>query len=168
MSRYHNPALKQLADQQVRYAPVDKRLEQMDRAEEVLATIDVNQSYRYQDLCEQVTAFRPQSYPDLMVDGQDAAHDLRLFVEDLSESVNLPADRAGEPVLTVDDVSRRYNVSTKTVDRWRKRGLVSRRFQFGNRSRVGFLDSSVDRFVSYARRRSRARQPVESDVGLRA
>jgi len=50
-------------------------------------------------------------------------------------------------VLTVDDVSRRYNVSTKTVDRWRNRGLVSRRFKFGNRKRIGFLQSSVERFV---------------------
>jgi RNA polymerase sigma factor (sigma-70 family) len=33
------------------------------------------------------------------------------------------------------------------VDRWRDRGLVSRRFKIGNRKRVGFLKSSVDRFV---------------------
>ena len=82
-----------------------------------------------------------------MIDGTEAAHDLSLFVEEMSESLNMPADLAGEPVLTVDDVSQKYNVSTKTVDRWRKRGLVSRRFQFGNRSRVGFLKSSIDRFV---------------------
>ncbi|MBX3442036.1 MAG: sigma-70 family RNA polymerase sigma factor [Planctomyces sp.] len=166
-TRYHNPALRQLADQQVRYAPVDKRLEQMDRAEEVLASLDPSRTYRYQDLCEQVTAFRPQAYPDLMIDGADAAHDLRLFVEDLSASVNLPAERAGEPVLTVDEVSRRFNVSTKTVDRWRKRGLVSRKFQFGNRSRVGFLESSVERFVteneSEVARGSRFRQLSESE-----
>jgi RNA polymerase primary sigma factor len=147
MSRYHNPALKQLTEQQVRFAPADKRLEQMDRAESVIATLEPGQTYRYQDLCEQVTNFRPQAYPDLQIDGSDAAHDLGLFVEDLSESLNLPADNAGEPVLTVDDVSQQYNVSTKTVDRWRKRGLVSRRFQFGNRSRVGFLKSTIERFV---------------------
>jgi len=148
MTRYHHPALKQLTDQQVRYAPVDKRLEQMDRAEELIATLNPEQSYHYQDLCERVTAFRPQAYPDLVIDGSDAVHDLRLFVEDLSASINIPVEHAGEPVLTVDDVSRRYNVSTKTVDRWRKRGLVSRKFQFGNKSRIGFLASSVERFVT--------------------
>jgi len=52
-----------------------------------------------------------------------------------------------EPVLTVNEVSQRYNVSTKTVDRWRSKGLVSRRFKFGNRKRIGFLKSSVERFV---------------------
>jgi RNA polymerase sigma factor (sigma-70 family) len=68
-------------------------------------------------------------------------------VEDLSASANLPVENAGEPVLTVDDLSEKFQVSTKTVDRWRKRGLVSRRFKFGNRTRVGFLKSSVNRFL---------------------
>jgi RNA polymerase sigma factor (sigma-70 family) len=70
------------------------------------------------------------------------------FVEDLSASTNQSVEQAGEPVYTVDDLSQRFNVSTKTVDRWRKRGLVGRRFKFGNRSRIGFLTSSVDRFVN--------------------
>ena len=42
-----------------------------------------------------------------------------------------------------------FNVSTKTISRWREQGLVSRRFVFdGKRKRVGFLRSSVDRFVA--------------------
>ena len=147
MSRYHNPAMKQLADQQVRYAPVDVRVEQMDKAERLLQQLDAEKPYRYQDLCQQITDFKPSMYPDLIVEGKDAIHDLGLFVEDLSASANLPVEHAAEQVLTVDDVSQKFNVSTKTVDRWRKRGLVGRRFRFGNRSRIGFLSSSVDRFV---------------------
>ena len=38
-------------------------------------------------------------------------------------------------------------VSTKTIARWRKQGLISRRFVFDGRKRVGFLASSVERFV---------------------
>ena len=147
MSRYHNPAMKQLADQQVRYAPVDVRVEQMDKAERLLQQLDAEKPYRYQDLCQQITDFKPSMYPDLIVEGKDAIHDLGLFVEDLSASANLPVEHAAEQVLTVDDVSQKFNVSTKTVDRWRKRGLVGRRFKFGNRTRIGFLSSSVDRFV---------------------
>jgi len=147
MSRYHNPAMKQLTDQQVRYAPVDVRVEQVDKAEQLLLELNAEQQYRYQDLCERITDFRPSMYPDLIVDGKDAIHDLGLFVEDMSASTSLTAEQAGEPVLTVDDLSQKFNVSTKTVDRWRKRGLVGRRFRFGNRSRIGFLTSSVDRFV---------------------
>jgi len=55
---------------------------------------------------------------------------------------------AGERVLTVEELSKLFKVSTKTISRWRQQGLVSRRFVFDGRKRVGFLQSSVDRFVA--------------------
>jgi RNA polymerase primary sigma factor len=147
MSRYSHPALRQLTEQQTRFSPVDVRLSQMDRAEQLLTELDPATEYKYQEICEKITGYRPDAYPDLWIDGATAIHDIQLFVEDVSASANLPVDQAGEQVLTVEDLSKKYNVSTKTVDRWRKRGLVSRRFKFGNRTRVGFLNSSVERFV---------------------
>ncbi len=147
-TKYQNPALKQLTEQQKRYAPVEKRVEQMDRAEALLTQLATEQDVRYPELCEAITGFKTDKYPDLIVTAGELKHDLPLFVEELSASLDLPVEKAGQPVLTVDELSEKYNVSTKTVDRWRKRGLVSRRFKFGNRSRVGFLLSSVDRFVN--------------------
>jgi len=148
MSQYNNPAIRQLKDQQVRYSPRDVRLQQIERAEQLLDNINLDGEYRYQDLFEAITSFRPDHYPDMVIPGRDVAHDLRLFVEDVSDSADIPADAAQEPVLTVEDVSHQYRVSTKTVDRWRNRGLVSRRFMFGNRKRIGFLRSSLERFVA--------------------
>lgn len=148
MTRYRHPALRQLTEQQTRFIPVDVRIQQMDRAEQLLNDLVETAEFRYQEICEKITGYRPDAYPDLWIDGATAIHDIRLFVEDLSQSVNLPVDKVGEPVLTVEDLSKKYNVSTKTVDRWRKRGLVSRRFKIGNRTRVGFLHSSVERFVN--------------------
>lgn len=148
MSTYQNPALRQLRDQQMRYAPRDVRLKQMERAEQFLSELDPRKSYRYPELCEQITSYRSEMYPDLIVTAAEAAHDLRCFVEDLSDSVDLSVDAVGEDVWTVDDVSERYNVSKKTVARWRDRGLVSRRFRFGSKRRLAFLRSSVERFVS--------------------
>lgn len=148
MSHYRNPAIRQLRDQQIRYAPREVRLTQLERAERLLSELNPAQTYRYPDLCEKITSYRSELYPDLVVTGEEAVHDLRCFVEDLSDSVDLSADAAGEEVWTVEEVSKRFNVSTKTVARWRDRGLVSRRFRFGNRKRVGFLRSSVERFVS--------------------
>ena len=148
MSRYNNPAIRQLKEQQVRFAPREVRLKQIEKAESLLEEIDPKNTYPYKEICEQITSYRPERYPDLMLDGKETVHDLRCFVEDLSDSVDILVDQVDEPVLTVKDVSRRYHVSTKTVDRWRDRGLVSRRFRFGNRKRIGFLQSSVERFVS--------------------
>jgi RNA polymerase primary sigma factor/RNA polymerase sigma factor len=145
---YRNPVIRQLRDQQVRFAPREKKIDQVDRAERLLAELDPARTYPYEYICFRITDYRPDSNPSLKVPGEDASHDLRLFVEDLSDAANVPAEAAGEPVLTVEDVSRQYNVSTKTVSRWRQLGLVSRRFVFDGRKRVGFLQSSVDRFVA--------------------
>lgn len=140
--------MRQLADQQMRYAPREVRLQQIEKAQTILSLLDPEQDYPYQDLCEQLTSYRPDRYPDLVIPGSDVVHDLRCFVEDLSDSADILADSFDEPVLTVQEVSDHYNVSTKTVDRWRNRGLVSRKLLFGKRKRIGFLKSDVDRFVS--------------------
>jgi RNA polymerase primary sigma factor len=138
--------MKQLADQQLRFAPVPVRMEQVGRAEELAFTVDSSQKYSYPDLCKKLTKYRAEMYPNLEVTGGDLLHDLRCFVEDLSDSANLIAEAATEPVLTLQDLSKRFNVSEKTVTRWRDRGLAGRRYLFGKRKRVGFLTSLVEQF----------------------
>ena len=145
---YWNPILKQFRDSQVRYAPREKKLEQINRAEQLLGEIDPERVYTYEYVCFRVTDFRPEAGPPARMPGKDVLHDLRLFVDDVSESAEIPATKAGEPVLTVEELSRKFSVSTKTISRWRRQGLVSRRFRFDGKNRVGFLQSSVDRFVS--------------------
>ncbi len=147
-SRYRNPAIKQLAEQQVKYAPRDVKLEQMSRAEEFLAQIVQDQDYTYPEICKQITTYRSEIYPDLVISGTDAFHDLRCLIEDISDSAELNVEDQQEEILTVQDLSQRFRISTKTVDRWRDKGLVSRRFRFNGRKRVGFLKSSVDRFLA--------------------
>ena len=90
-----------------------------------------------------------------------------MFVEDLSATARQAVEQVEEPVLTVDEVSRRYNVSSRTVTRWRRQGLVARRFVIGGRTKVGFLESSLRRFVTAHRtqveRGSRFRQLTEAE-----
>lgn len=112
---YLNPILRQLRDQQVRFAPRDRKLEQVDRAEKLLAELDPNRTYTYEYLCYRITDYRPESFPNLKLPGEAAGHDLRLFVEDLSDAANVAADSAGERVLTVEELSRMFKVSTKTI-----------------------------------------------------
>ena len=83
-SHYRHPALKQLKEQQARFAPRERRLEQIDRAEQLLGEIDDGRRYPYEYLCYRITGFRPDGRPDLVLDGGDIRHDLRMFVEDLS------------------------------------------------------------------------------------
>ena len=146
-SNYVNPVIRQLRDQQVRFAPREKKIEQVNRAELLLGELQSNRTYTYEYICYRITKYRPESYPNMKFSGREAAHDLRLFVEDLSDSANVAVEEVGEQVLTVEDLSKQFRVSSKTISRWRRQGLVSRRFVFDGRKRVGFLASSVDRFV---------------------
>ncbi len=117
------------------------------RAERLLGEIDPATVYPYEYLCFRITDFRPTSFAQTKLTGEQASHDLRLFVEDLTDAAAVKAETAGEEVLTVEELARKFNVSTKTISQWRQQGLVSRRFLFEGRKRVGFLRSSVQRFV---------------------
>lgn len=57
------------------------------------------------------------------------------------------SDALSERVYTVEELSRHLNVSTKTISRWRRQGLVGFRFVSDGCQRVGFLESSVNQFV---------------------
>jgi RNA polymerase primary sigma factor len=164
---YRHPAMKQLKDQQTRYAPRERRLEQIDRAEQLLTEIDGGKRYPYEYLCYRITGFRPDGWPALVLDGGDVQHDLGLFVEDLSATARQSVEQVAEPVLTVEEVSRRYSVSPRTVTRWRRQGLVARQFVIGGRTKVGFLESSLRRFVTAHRmqveRGTRFRQLTEAE-----
>ena len=150
---YRISLIRELRDQQVRFAPRAKRNEQADRAENLLSELDPGKNYPYDYLFFRVTEVRPDATGYRLIKGDDAVHDLRLFVEDITDSMNLRVEEAAEPVHTVDDLSKMFNVSTKTISRWRDQGLVSRRFLADGRKRVGFLHSSVDRFVSQNKKR---------------
>jgi RNA polymerase sigma factor (sigma-70 family) len=149
VTSFKHPALKQLTDQQVRFAPPARRLEQLARAERLLAEVEPNRQYPYQFVCYRVTEYRPDSYPDLLIDGRDLEHDLCLMIESLARTTPpVPVESVPEPVLTLDQISKRLNVSTKTISRWRHRGLASRRVLCNGRKQVGFVQSVVDHFLA--------------------
>ena len=152
---YLNPAIRQLRDQQVRFAPREKKLEQVTQAEKLLSELDSARTYPYEYLCYRITNFRPESYPDLKLSGHEANHDLRLFVEDVSDAANVPAEAAGERVLTVEELAKQFNVSTKTISRWRRKGWSAGASCWTAASESGFLQSSVDRFVAQNQERVR-------------
>jgi RNA polymerase sigma factor (sigma-70 family) len=146
--QYRIPALKQLS-QQVRFTPVERRLEQLNRAEKLLMEIQPDKQYPYQYICFRITEFRPDSNPGLLLEGRDLEHDLARFIQELDDSVPaVPAETVSEPVLTLEEVSHHLKVSTKTVSRWRDRGLVSRRIIRNGRCKVGFRQSLLNRFLA--------------------
>jgi RNA polymerase primary sigma factor len=145
MIGFKHPALKELTDQQVRYAPAARRLEQLARAERLLGEIEPGRQYPYQFVCYRVTEFRPDSYPDLLLPGGDLDHDLRRMIECLRPQVE--AGQTPEPVVTLDEISKKFNVSTKTIRRWRKLGLIGQQVWRDGKRQVGYGQSVVERFL---------------------
>ena len=167
-SNYKCDSIRELRDQQVRFAPRDKKLEQIDAAEKLLQELQIKQDYNFEFVCFRITGYRMDPGPIVKISGKNLRSDLHNFIEDLSESADLAASEFGQPVLTVEDLSKKFNVSTKTISRWRQQGLVSRKFIFdGGRKRVGFLHTSVDTFVKNNRekvsRGQRFSQLTETD-----
>ncbi len=80
--------------------------------------------------------------------GEDLRTDLEQFVRDSAAHLVVPIDAAPEPVLTSAELAEQWNVSAKTVSRWRKRGLTGRTFLIKGRRRVGFLQSTIERFLA--------------------
>lgn len=146
MSRYRSECVKELAEQQVRFSPQSVRSRQIRQAEDLLLKIEGEREYLFRNICHAVTGYSPDS--SAVVSGAELAHDLRCFIEDLSGSLNISPEEFDEPVLTVQEVSEKLSVSPKTVDRWRDRGLASRRFTVNGRKRVMIPSSTLDRFVS--------------------
>ena len=67
--------------------------------------------------------------------------------------------RAIDGVLSIEELASRFNVSTKTISRWRAHGLVARSHDVGGRKRVGFLAADVEQFV--------AKNPLRIERGSR-
>lgn len=150
MTGFKNPALKQLTEHQVRFAPPVRRREQSARAEKLLQEIEPTRAYPYQFVVYRVTEYRPEAFPDLLIPGSELAHDLRLIVEALAVP---PEPAPGEPMLTLEEISQRFNVSTKTIRRWRKFGLVGRSIVANGRKQTGYPESVVERFAAENARR---------------
>jgi RNA polymerase sigma factor (sigma-70 family) len=148
VNEFKHNALRELTEQQTRYAPPARRQEQVARAEKLLAEVEPGKTYPYPYVSYRVLDFRSDAHRDLLIPGDDLRHDLGLFIRRVERSVPaVPLDQTVEPMLTLDEVSRQFNVSTKTISRWRLRGLGARRVKVNGRSQLGFPRSVVEKFV---------------------
>ena len=124
------------------------RFECSRRAERLVDQIDTAKSYDSSAIAAQVLGIESSDTVPSTSTGAEISAELSRLIEEISATTILSADLVAEPVLTVDEVAQRWNVSAKTISRWRNRGLVGRTFVFQGRQRVGFLESSLNRFAA--------------------
>ena len=60
----------------------------------------------------------------------------------------IPVEDVAEPVLTLAEISKKLNVTVKTINRWRQRGLIGIPVLMSGHRQVGFIPSLVEPFLA--------------------
>lgn len=136
---------------QLRFAPPARRRRQIDQAELLYWQIDPQRNYPLEYVTYRITGYRPdESVEPATLVGAALRDDLIALVDDLAASLDLPAEAFDEPVMTAEQLAESLNVSTRTIKRYRKRGLFVRyavhETARGPRKQAVFLPDSIDRF----------------------
>ena len=151
MAKFRLNALANLA-RQLEFTPLETRAAQLTSAEVLLHSLDAEKAYPIDFIVYRITGYQPKNGHETdaeLLTGLALQHDLGLLIEQVSDGLDLQSAGAAEPILSIDDVTERFSVTSKTIQRWRRRGLPARRFLFSDgKRRVGFLLSSVERFIA--------------------
>ena len=131
----------------------------IDAAESLIQIMDPSRSYPLEFVVYRLTGYRPgRAVAAEPMAGDKLCHDLLNLMLDVCDSFELRAEDYDEPVYDTEALSERFHVSTKTIQRWRSRGLPGRRLVFADgKRRVAFTESSMRWFV-----RTRQRQVLRS------
>jgi RNA polymerase sigma factor (sigma-70 family) len=152
METFKHTAIRNLASQLMR-GPKRLRMKQLLGIEFLLSVIEADKPYPYDFVCFGLTGYRSLSGngngSTRLLDGEDLISDLVLLAEQLSEDADIGYSQGRDAVFTVNELAERFDVSTKTIFRWRRRGLVGWKFRFDDqRARLAFPDRCVRRFVA--------------------
>lgn len=134
-------------ERQLRYAPRKALVSQMDAAEELVADVDPVGTYPSDFVTWRITSYRPEA-AGTMFSGSDVIADLAVFVQRLSERVDLRADDGPREALVLSSLARENSVSTRTVQRWRREGLVCHYVDHGDGPVLSCFRDAFDRFQS--------------------
>lgn len=148
MRRIENHNLSVLLAQ-LRFTPEGKRRGQLSAVQELLAIIDPGKEYPFEFVCFKITGFHPKNLPPVpLIKGASLVDDLRIFISKLSSQLAQPVSLQSEKIYSIEELAKELEVSTKTIDRWRKRGLIALKYIFDDGvKRFGFSRSIVDKFV---------------------
>ncbi len=156
-ARFRIDAMAQLWTE-LSYAPADTRSRQMDAVESLVIDLDPDSSYPLDYVVFRITGYRPDvrlESPVLV--GEALLADLVTMIQLFSQDLDLDAnDRGG--ALRPTELAREWNVSTRTLHRYRQRGLMFHVVRYGDgRSALACYREEAERF-----RRSHSSQIEEA------
>ena len=148
MRQIQNDLLRQFFEG-LRFAPLAQKEKELTRAEALLEIVEPDKEYPFEFVCFRIAGFRPRSDDSAhIVRGGDLIEALNVFIAMVNRQTAPGISTRTEKVYTVRQLALRFDVSSKTIHRWRAKGLRSRLFVFEDgRKRLGFVGSAVERFV---------------------
>jgi RNA polymerase sigma factor (sigma-70 family) len=134
---------------QLRFASEQQRMKHLEAAEKLLMLIDNDRKYPFDFVYFRITGFHPKDLPEVPpMQGEQLAEDLHIFISRLNSQLARSVAEQEEKVYNIEELAALFGVSTKTIHRWRRRGLIARKFIFdGGRKCLGFTQSAIDRFI---------------------
>ncbi len=148
MNCFKDKLIEQLfADE--RFSPIRQKIRLLETAAGLAGIVSPVQKYPFEFICYKITGYRPETLTDPhLIDGDTLIHDLAFFILAMSKTIAQPVQMLGETVYSVPQAAAKLNVSEKTLNRWRLRGLICRSviFEDGKR-RIGILESSLNAFI---------------------
>lgn len=146
LSRIEHAAVGALAEE-LRFAPKGTLLKHIKRVEELATLVDADGVYPEDFVVFRVTGYRPEITNPRLIGGVDLRRDLSALCERLCESAHLRPQDDETGTITYEELASRWGVSRKTIERYRKDGLVARRVDKGSgRRAIVFSIRSVEAF----------------------
>jgi RNA polymerase primary sigma factor len=157
LSKARTPCIARLS-RELGFASKPTLVRHLERIDELGPQIDSELVYPEDWVVFRVTGYRPNIDAPDIVPGDALRGDLSALAESISEAAGLTPDDVQGPVLRIDDLCARWSVSRKTIERYRRLGLIARRLDLGKgRRSVVFLLSAVEWFETlHAARLGRA------------
>lgn len=147
MQKIKNSTLAQLF-METGFAPNRQQRKQLIGAEELYKIIEPERQYPYEFVCFKITGYRPKINTQQVIEGKDLKKDLPVYILRESGRLNLKANQQDEKIYSLDALAKKFNVTNRTIERWRQRGLTARRYIFDKKKTgIGFAESVVDEFV---------------------
>ncbi|MBI1825025.1 MAG: sigma-70 family RNA polymerase sigma factor [Planctomycetes bacterium] len=148
MPRFYNRDMQDLAHQ-LTLSPRRLRVEQLHHIEDLLSIVSTHQTYPFDFVTYHITKYRKRGPATAaMVPGRALVRDLLTMAEMLSRRSNIALAELGEDCKTHAELASELKVSTKTIRRWRDRGLLGLRVVYPDGvNRLAFCRGTIDRFV---------------------
>ncbi|MFH1748100.1 MAG: sigma-70 family RNA polymerase sigma factor [Planctomycetota bacterium] len=153
MHKFDSTAIAELA-RQLKRGPTRLRLRQLLNIEFLLSVVESAKGYPADFVCHALTGYRApailgNAQGAELIDGDVLIADLVTLAEQISEDADLSIKHWSGLTWSIAELAERFGVSTKTIFRWRRRGLAGWKFRFPDRrKRVVFTDRCIRRFVA--------------------